>query len=285
MLEQAGFPVSSDQRNRAIYWKLAYDPIAEAGVDLTHEERMALYFSRGLLKPLVGTPFFDAIESALAKVGAGISAPGHSLIKSFDSQVGIATFGLKDLSRSRTVISALTRAIQHHFTVTLTHATPQHETAVKYRIDPYRLRYHEGGLYLFGLDQANGAIRTLAVERIGFVSVTRSRFTPPPQEMLDEMHSTAFQLIIGEPQLVRIRFSPEQAPYIAERQWHPSQSTERRSDGGLILSLQVGSLWEVKRWLLGWGSAAEVLEPFALREEIRIECLDAAKGHGHKEGQ
>jgi predicted DNA-binding transcriptional regulator YafY len=285
VLEETGFPVASEQRNHSIYWKLAYDPIAEAGIDLTHEERMALYFSRGLLKPLAGTPFFDAIESALAKIGAGISAPGHSLIKSFDRQVGIAAFGLKDFSRSRAVIAALTRAIQHHFTVTLTHATPQHKTAVRYQIDPYRLRYHEGGLYLFGLDQANGAIRTFAVERIGSASVTRSRFTPPPQETLDEMNSTAFQLIFGEPQLVRIRFSPAQAPYIAERQWHPSQLTERRPDGGLILSLQVGSLWEVKRWLFGWGSAAEVLEPLALREEIRIECLDTAVHHGHKVGQ
>src|SRR5665213_3334893 len=104
VLEQAGFPVSSEHRDRSVYWKLAYDSVTEASLDLTHEERMALYFSRGLLKPLAGTPFFDAIESALAKIGAGISAPGHSLLKRLDSPVGIAPFGMKDFSRSRDVI-------------------------------------------------------------------------------------------------------------------------------------------------------------------------------------
>jgi len=264
VLEQAGFPVSSEQRNRLIYWKLAYDPVAEAALDLTHEERMALYFSRGLLKPLAGTPFFDAIESA----------PGHSLLKSMDSQVGIAAFGLKDFSRSRDVIAALTRAIQHHFTVTLTHATPQHRNAVEYRLDPYRLQYHQGGLYLIALDHAKEDVRTFAVERIRSAAVTRSRFTPPPAATLDELQSTAFQLIHGEPQLIRIRFSPEQAPYVAERIWHESQKLEEQPDGSVILSLTVASLWEVKRWLLGWGADAEVLEPCDLRQAVFDECKD-----------
>jgi predicted DNA-binding transcriptional regulator YafY len=261
VLEQAGFPVSSEQRNRSIYWKLAYDPVAEAALDLTHEERMALYFSRGLLKPLTGTPFFDAIESALVKIGAGISAPGHSLLKSVDAQVGIAAFGMKNFSHSRDVIAALTRAIQHHFTVTLAHATPQYRNAVEYRLDPYRLQYHQGGLYLIALDHAKEDIRTFAVERVRSAVVTRNRFTPPPPATLDELQSTAFQLIHGEPQLVRIRFSPKQAPYIAEREWHHSQKIENLPDGGIILSLRVASLWEVRHWLYGWADDAQILEP------------------------
>jgi len=277
VLEQAGFPVSSVQRNRSIYWKLAYDHVAEAALDLTHEERMALYFSRGLLKPLAGTPFFDAIESALAKIGAGISAPGHSLLQSMDSQVGIAAFGMKDFSRSRDVIAALTRAIQHHFTVTLTHATPQHRNAVEYRLDPYRLQYHQGGLYLIALDHAKEDVRTFAVERIRSAVVTRNRFAPPPAATLDELQSTAFQLIHGEAQLVRIRFSPEQAPYVAERIWHESQKLEAQPDGSVILSLTVASLWEVKRWLIGWGADAVALDPIQLRRDVQFECQSLMK--------
>ena len=272
VLEQNGFPVTSEQHHRAIHWRLAYDPILEGPLDLTQQERMALYFSRGLLKPLAGTPFFEAIESALAKIGAGISAPGHTLLHSFDSQIGIGAFGSKDFTRSREVIAALTRAIQHHFTVRITHATPQHRNAVEYQLNPYRLHYHQGGLYLIALDHAKDDLRTFAVERIRAVAVTRSRFTPPPTTMLDELQSTAFQLIHGEPQRVRIRFSPEQAPYIAERKWHESQTLEPQPDGSVILSLRVASLWEVKRWLIGWGADAEVVEPAELRDTVRNEC-------------
>jgi predicted DNA-binding transcriptional regulator YafY len=188
-----------------------------------------------------------------------------------DSQVGIAAFGLKDFSLSRDVIAALTRAIQHHFTVTLTHATPQHRNAVEYRLDPYRLQYHQGGLYLIALDHAKEDVRTFAVERIRSAAVTRSRFTPPPAATLDELQSTAFQLIHGEPQLVRIRFSPEQAPYVAERIWHESQKLEAQPDGSVILSLKVASLWEVKRWLIGWGADAVALSPQELVDGLQEE--------------
>ena len=277
VLEQTGFPVTSEQRNRSIYWRLAYDPVLEGPLDLTQQERMALYFSRGLLKPLAGTPFFEAIESALAKIGAGISAPGHTLLHSFDNQIGIAAFGTKDFTRSREVIAALTRAIQHHFAIKITHATPQHSNAVEYRLNPYRLHYHQGGLYLIALDHAKDDLRTFAVERIRTVVVTRSRFTPPPVATLDELQSTAFQLIHGEPQLVRIRFSPEQAPYIAERTWHESQTLEPQPDGSVILSLRVASLWEVKRWLLGWGVDATVLEPLQLVKDTEQEITGMAQ--------
>ena len=68
VLEQAGFPIVSAPRNRSVVWRLAYNPTEEMPLDLTLQERMALYFSRGLLKPLAGTPFFDAIESAQVMV-------------------------------------------------------------------------------------------------------------------------------------------------------------------------------------------------------------------------
>jgi proteasome accessory factor B len=79
-------------------------------------------------------------------------------------------------------------------------------------------------------------------------------------------------MIWGEPQEVKIRFSPSQAPYIRERTWHPSQQIETERNGGLILTLKVADLWEVKRWLIGFGAEAEVLGPEDLREKIAGEC-------------
>lgn len=260
VLEQTGFPITSEQRGRSVYWSVLYDPVADSALNLTQEERMALYFARGLMKPLAGTPFYDAIESAIAKIGAGISAPGHALLGQAGGFTGIAAFGAKDYSRCREVIAALTRAVQHHFTVTLRHATLQHKTAVEYRVDPYRLHYVQGGLYLVGLDHGKQDLRTFAVERIRKVELTRKRFPPPPPKMLDDLQASAFQLIQGEPQLVRVWFSAAQAPYVRERMWHPSQQIEEQKDGSVILLLRVASRWEVERWVNGWGGEAKVLE-------------------------
>jgi predicted DNA-binding transcriptional regulator YafY len=39
--------------------------------------------------------------------------------------------------------------------------------------------------------------------------------------------------------------------------------------------LEVGNLWEVKRWLIGYGSDVQVLKPDDLRAQIEIECTKA----------
>jgi predicted DNA-binding transcriptional regulator YafY len=79
-------------------------------------------------------------------------------------------------------------------------------------------------------------------------------------------------VIWGDLQDVKIRFSEEQAPYIQERTWHPSQKIEKRADGSIDLTMRVGDLWEIKRWLIGWGADAQVLQPKELAKEIEAEC-------------
>lgn len=74
-----------------------------------------------------------------------------------------------------------------------------------------------------------------------------------------------------EPVTIRARFSPYQSRWIRERQYHASQQLEEQADGGLIVTLRVGGTEEARRWLLGFGSEVEVLEPDSLRTEIREE--------------
>jgi predicted DNA-binding transcriptional regulator YafY len=42
-------------------------------------------------------------------------------------------------------------------------------------------------------------------------------------------------------------------------------------DGGLILTMQVAGIEEVRRWLLGYGAEAEALEPAELRVALAAE--------------
>jgi len=43
------------------------------------------------------------------------------------------------------------------------------------------------------------------------------------------------------------------------------------------LTLRVADTIEVKRWILGWGAGAEVLEPERLRREIAAEARKIAE--------
>jgi predicted DNA-binding transcriptional regulator YafY len=271
-LERGGFPITSEERNGTVFWRFMEGFRVDTPLSLELTELMALYFSRGLLKPLEGSPIYEAIESAISKIGSAIPAQGHNFLREVDSGIAVSRFGWKDYSRSRDVIAALTKAIYHHFAVEMKHAAAGKKNAIDRTVDPYKLWYANGGLYLVGGDYKRDEFLVFAVERIRSVKLTNRRFPVRPDFDFDKMRESAFQMIWGEPKKVRLRFSPSQAPYASERTWHPSQKITTEPDGSVVMELEVGDLWEVKRWLIGWGAEVEVIEPDELRKCIKDEA-------------
>jgi predicted DNA-binding transcriptional regulator YafY len=268
---ETSFPVVSELRDGSVYWRLV-DQTRSGELVFTLSELMALYFSRDLLRLLQGSPMQEALDTAIEKIGAKLPACSHDILRRLKEQTSVSVTGWKDYSQSSEAIRAINRAIRYRLTVRLSHKplkSSEHKTRT---VDPYRLWYAGGGLYLVAYDHAKQDIRTFAVERIQRVASTNQRFTVREDFDFDAFTRTAFPVHGGEPQQVRIRFSAEQAPYITERHWHDSQKFLPQEDGSVVMELQVGSLWEVKRWLIGWGADAEVVEPRSLKRQIESEC-------------
>ena len=277
VLETAGFPVVSEARDGTVFWRLLDSTKERAEFSFSLAELMALYFSRDLLQVLHGSPMHDALTTALQKIGAKLPASGHDLLRRLKELTTVSVTGWKDYTKSSETIKALNRAIRQRLTVHISHKPLKAPEARTRTVDPYRLWYAGGGLYLVGYDHAKGAVRTFAVERIINITSTNQRFTVRDDFDFEAFQRTAFPVHGGEPQLVRIRFSPDQAPYIMERHWHDSQKFCPQDDGSLIMELQIGSLWEVKRWLLGWGVDAEVITPIELRKAIKDDCSELGR--------
>jgi proteasome accessory factor B len=204
VLEAAGFPVTSEPRDGTVYWRLLDTTKETAELSFTLAELMALYFSRDLLKVLHGSPMEEALESALQKIGARLPASGHDLLRQLKQQTAVSLTGWKDYSKSSKVIDALNRAIRHRLTVRVTHKPLKAPEARTRMVDPYRLWYSGGGLYLVAYDHAKAAIRTFAVERIINITTTNQHFTVRDDFDFEAFQRTAFPVHGGEPQLVRI---------------------------------------------------------------------------------
>ena len=65
--------------------------------------------------------------------------------------------------------------------------------------------------------------------------------------------------------------------------WHPSQRAETLPDGRLQLKLRVGSILEIRNWVLGWGGECEVVRPAELRRDIETEIRAMARTYGMDE--
>ena len=75
----------------------------------------------------------------------------------------------------------------------------------------------------------------------------------------------------GPAEHVEIEFDSRVAPYVRARVWHASQQMKELPEGGIVLALDVCHDWALRSWILGFGSAARVIAPDALREAIEHE--------------
>lgn len=70
---------------------------------------------------------------------------------------------------------------------------------------------------------------------------------------------------------IAIEFTRDVADYVESREWHKSQQIEERTDGSIVLHLEVSNDQPLRSWILSFGSHARVLAPASLADGIRGE--------------
>ena len=71
---------------------------------------------------------------------------------------------------------------------------------------------------------------------------------------------------------LRAVFEKDAAVHLMESRLADDHRTTERDDGRVVVEATVPDTAEIRWWLLGFGSAVEVLEPASLREEFRDEA-------------
>jgi predicted DNA-binding transcriptional regulator YafY len=84
-------------------------------------------------------------------------------------------------------------------------------------------------------------------------------------------HTFGRFVIAEKAKTVRLLFDKETAPWVLERQWHPSQQVKQRKDRSIELTMEVAGLFEVSRWVLAWGRHVKVLAPPEFVARVRDE--------------
>jgi predicted DNA-binding transcriptional regulator YafY len=272
----AGFPVVSETRDRRVYYRFL-ETFKLGDVPFTADEILALAFGEDLLRTLEGTVFHDSVRSALGKIRAGLSPELAAFLGRLGESFRVLPGPHKRYAEFRDTIQALNAAVLERRTVRMRYRTGRTGRRATRALDPYRVWYRSGGLYVVGLDHRSGEIRTFAVDRIEALAPTARRFEVRPGFDF-EAHTASSFGVVAEPAVpVRIRFDRRWATYVAERTWHPSQQLAPRRGGALELAMVVGGSDELRSWVLSFGGGAEVLEPAALRASVQRELRAALR--------
>ena len=276
-LMYAGFPVTSEKRDARVYYKLL-DEFQLGDTPFTPDELLALAFSEDVLRTLEGTVFHDSIHSALGKIRASLGPDMAEFLGRFREAFQVIPGPHKRYADVRDVIRTLNEAVLERRTVRIDYTTARTGETAARELDPYRVWYRSGALYVIGHDHKSGEIRTFAIDRIREPALTDASFEIRDDFDFEARTSGSFGVVAESPEHVRIRFAKRRALYVQEHVWHHSQGVEPADDGAVILSMEVGTGDELRQWILSFGGDAVVLEPAALRQELAAE-LDLARAH------
>ena len=280
-LQEAGFPIYDETINGTKFWRVetkSLGTLARSG--LTFSELCALYFSRALIECFAGTYLLADVQSALDKFEAALSP---QMKKFLDRLPGVVTANPRGAKRhdvtTYDVIARLLEAILHQRVVAMHYHSMSSRREKNYVVHPHRLVHAQGGLYLWAFVPAYGELRTFAVERVRRASLQEETFTPIAELDADPFkHSMgAYRGTTAATSRVQIRFHPRIATYIKERSWHSSQRLKDRTDGSLVMTMDVCDDYTLRSWILSFGRAARVLAPAELVEWISEELGQAGR--------
>ncbi|HUR59880.1 MAG TPA: WYL domain-containing transcriptional regulator [Opitutaceae bacterium] len=267
MRDRLGLPIEYDVGIQAYRYTHPVSAFPAMQV-VTEGELLALLVAQRALEQHRGTPFHRQLEIAFEKLTGGLR---NRISFSPDDELRGVSF--RNLGPGKTdlgVFNALSEAVLRQKEVTFDYRKPGQPKQTLRRVQPYHLANRENLWYLVGKDLERDGLRTFALPRITGVRVLNKRFEWPADFSPEKFFASALGVLGGTADhRVIIRFDATAAERVREREWHASQEMKDLAGGGLELTLRLGALSEVEQWVLGWGAAAEVIEPKELRDSVR----------------
>jgi predicted DNA-binding transcriptional regulator YafY len=225
-----------------------------------------------MLKPLEGTHIKASLDSALNKASAALPTEALEYVRQLREYLSIGLGPHKKYRAHKQTIEQLARAVTNKRTVQLRYFSASRNKTKRREVDPYRLWYASGALYLVGYCHLRKDVRLFAIDRIRALSLTNKPCQLPLGFDLDAYVENALVVMRGEPVEVELRFDRKTAPWVKDREWHPSQTLLLRKNGELTMKLRVSDTRELLGWILSFGSGVRVVRPESLRDKVREEA-------------
>jgi predicted DNA-binding transcriptional regulator YafY len=179
----------------------------------------------------------------------------------------------QDDRRTREITARVVDASLAYRRVTMRYNSFSSRRTKDYVVEPLRLSYAAGGIYLTAYVPGYSEMRTFAIERIRTLAVMDEQFEPRP--LPPEPFANSLGVHTGSPELIEIEIDARAADYVKEREWHRSQEIVERQEGSLLLRLCVCNDRPLRSWIHSLGPMARVVSPAGLVREILEELQEA----------
>ena len=228
-------------------------------IDIKESDLFAVYLADKLLIQYEGTAIYASLCSVFNKITD--SLPNKISVDPGHEPARFTVFPPSSTIIQPGIWEAVVGAIRSSRKLEICYQTPGSVPSIR-EMDPYHGVRFEGDWYVVAFCHHRGEIRTFSLARMLTAKLLPDTFEIPATFDFNKLTGSHFGVHWSDDEYaVKIKFKKAVAGYLQERKWHPSQQFEETSDGSVILSLTVNHLLELQRWVLSWGSMAEVLAP------------------------
>lgn len=270
-IESAGYPLLTERIDGRTRWK-PLDGVRHApALRLSPTELMALTLSRRLIAPLEGTALHASLQSALSKAAAALPPEGLVLVQQLEGTFSVGLGPHKRYKRHRDIVERVTHAIADKKRIQMRYDSASRGRITRREVDPYRLWYAAGWLYLIGYCHQRKEPRMFAVERIKSITPTDLPYQIPLHFDFDAFVEDSLTVMRGSRVEVELELDKPTAAWAKDRVWHPSQQLTRLPGGKLRMTIVIADSRELVGWILSFGSGVRVVQPESLRTAVKQE--------------
>ena len=268
-LQLAGFPIYTEKDDKVTRWRFIDDYKFKIPKPFTLTELLCLHLGGDLFNVFKGTVFQQSQKSVLEKIRGMLPPETLAYLDRIRSAYQMGGGPCKDYSCFSEVIGQINRAVADRKTVEFGYWSLKSDARTTRKVDPYKIWFYDGTIYVIGHCHLRGDIRTFVLDRINMLQVLDDCFKIPEQFSFDDYVRHSFKVMKDELHAVIVRISPSWSRYIGEKIWHQSQRIQKLIDGGIEISFRVAGLDEIRQWVLGLGPEAVVVAP----EELKVAVL------------
>ncbi|XZE52306.1 helix-turn-helix transcriptional regulator [Planctomycetaceae bacterium SH139] len=297
-LQVAGYDIVTEQTQRGKVWKMGRTDRGIHSISASATELIALSIGRDLLYPLVGTSYWQGIESFWNKVREVLPDGVYEHYQRYRKTLCVFGTPSRKYESKEGILRTINRAISEHRVVEIVYQSvgkPETER----QIEPYGLAVYQSSIYVVAaaseVTDPEERLRHWKLDRFQKAILTDQYFRVDPSVDLESHLGKSIGIFSGEQtESVIIRLGQRAAGWVREDPWHPDQilqpehelpeaegvpvdEAQKAANAGVphidaatwLFTVPAAHPRELLPKVLALGSDAEVLEPASFRTAVQ----------------
>lgn len=280
-LTAAGLDIRTDTLERGKVYMLGRVEKGIHKISVSSTELISLSIARELLFPLLGTQYWQGIESFWSKLRDAVPEGVWDHYQKYRKTIHVFGALGKTYQRHEGILRTINRAVAEHRVLEIEYASTGKPAAVR-EIEPYGLAVYQNSIYVVAaaveIDDPNERLRHWKLDRFRKATALDRWFKPDPDVDLTEHLSRSIGIFSSDaPVPVQIRLGESASAWVREDPWHPDQTLEPLDSGDSLLTVPASHPRELLPKVLSLGSDAEVVGPESFRNAVAEVAVKLAQ--------